>query len=262
MPFTAKFDIQHDHPRKVTILDSSNGRDPSAAVNLALQEVIDCCIEQDLFHVLAKRHSEYFALLGAPYPVQLERFAASLFGVALCGAHLVCYVNSDEGMRFWIPRRSKHLYISPGKLDTTVAGGVKAGCSPLQTIVDEAGEEASIPEALIRERVRSRGVMTIMGCTGEYFPGEKGLVVPDVIYLYDMELPADVIPKPHDEEVAGFTLMTLQAVQQAILADEFKPDSAAVLIEFFIRNSIITAENESDFVAINTHLHRRLPFRV
>lgn len=76
-----------------------------------------------------------------------------------------------------------------------------------------------------------------------------------------MELPQDVIPRPHDDEVSSFTLMTVEDLKSALLREEFKPDSAAVLIEFLIRHSFITPENEPDFDEINTRLRRRLPFR-
>lgn len=208
MPFTTDFLVDHD-ARTVTVVDTSGGQDVARAVTAAFQSLVDSCIDQGLFHVLSGRHSEYFSLLGSTYPVKIERFATSLFGVTSCGAHLVCYVNQPDAMRLWIARRSAHLYISPGKLDTTVAGGVKAGASPMQTIIEEANEEASLPESLVRSRIRSRDIMTYMGVTGSEFPGEKGLVVPDVVHLYDMELPADVTPRPHDDEVAGFSLMTV-----------------------------------------------------
>jgi 8-oxo-dGTP pyrophosphatase MutT (NUDIX family) len=262
MPFADDFLVRHEKPRSVTAVISPDTEDIAAAVNQAFQRVIDRCIDQGKFNVLSGRHSEYFALLGANYPVRIERFATSLFGVTSCGAHLVSYVHTEDGLRIWIARRAAHLYISGGRLDTTVAGGVKAGASPLQTIIEEAQEEASLPEILVRERVRARDVMTIMNCTGDTSPGEKGLVCPDVIYLYDMELPIDVVPEPQDEEVESFALMTVEAIQNAILEDEFKPDSAAVLVAFFIRQSIITPENEKDFVDIVQHLHRRLPFPV
>lgn len=51
-------------------------------------------------------------------------------------------------------------------------------------------------------------------------------------------------------------------MQKAILANKFKPDSAAVLIAFFIRHSIITAENEQNLVDVVCHLHRKLPFPI
>lgn len=262
MPWTNNFRVRHEVPRSVVVLDTSDGNDVANAVNAAFQELITICIDRDLFHVLDRQHSELFAILGANYPVQIERFATSLFGITACGAHLVAYVEIDDSVHLWIPRRGMHLYSSPGMLDTTVAGGVKAGTSPLETIVEEAAEEASLPEDLIRAGIRARGAITCMCVTGEDWPGEKGLVLPDVIYVYDIELPEDVLPAPNDDEVVYFTLMSLADVQSALLSKQFKPDSAAVLVEFLIRHGIITAENEPDYVEIITHLHRRLPFRI
>ncbi|CAJ2511252.1 Uu.00g068770.m01.CDS01 [Anthostomella pinea] len=146
-------------------------------------------------------------------------------------------------------------------LDVSVAGGIKAGTSPLDTIIAEAGEEASLPPSLVRKNILSAGVLTYVSATGAEFPGEQGLVVPDLIYAYDMELPADVIPKPHDDEVKGFALMSVPEVQRALLGREFKPDAAAVLVDFLVRHGVITAENEPRLAEITMHLHRRLPFR-
>jgi len=263
MPWTPQFSIQHTHPRRVSVLDSSHGKDTATAVNAAFAALVSTCIDRDLFHVLDGRHSEPFAIVGARYaaPVHIERFAASLFGLTTRGAHLVAYVNTDEGMKIWIPRRSAQLYSCPNMLDVTVAGGVKSGVPPFETIVEEADEEASLPEDLIRWHARSRGVISHIGVTGKGFPGEQGLVVPDYIYVYDIELPSDIIPKPHDDEVSSFECLKVEEVQAALLREEFKPDSAAVLINFFIIHGILTAENEPDFVEISTRLHRRLPFR-
>lgn len=263
MPWTADFDIQHNHPRKVAVLDDSNGKDTANAVNVAFSKIVMTCIEQNLFHVLDGKHSEPFAVVGARYdqPVYIERFATALFGVTSRGAHLVAYQMNDDGIHVWVPRRSAHLYTYPNMLDTTVAGGVKSGMPPFQTIVEEADEEASLPEDLIRKKACCRGVISHMNITGNDFPGEKGLVTPDYVYVYDIELPQDVIPKPHDEEVSSFTLMSIEDLKAALLREEFKPDSAAVLVEFLVRHGIITPENEPDFVDISMRLHRRLPFR-
>lgn len=264
MPWTTKFNVHHSQPRSVTVLDSSNGENTADSINNAFAELITRCIDRDLFHVLDRRHSEPFAIVGARYaaPVYIERFAASLFGLTTRGAHLVAYtITADAGMKIWIPRRAAHLYSYPNMLDATVAGGVKSGVSPFQTVVEEADEEASLPEAYIRQHARSRGVISHMSVTGERFPGEKGLVCPDYIYVYDIKLPVDMVPKPHDDEVGNFYCMTTTEVQTALLKQEFKPDSAAVLINFFITHAIITAENERDYVEICTRLHRRLPFR-
>lgn len=263
MPWTADFIIQRSQPRKVIVLDSSNGKNTADAINAAFSTVVTTCVEQKLFHVLDGRHSEPFAVVGARYDrsVFVERFATALFGLTTRGAHLVAYCMDEGGMKVWVPRRSAHLYTYPNMLDTTVAGGVKSGVPPFQTIVEEADEEAFLPEDLIRQKARCRGVISHMNVTGDDFPGEKGLVTPDYVYVYDIELPEDVTPKPHDEEVSSFTLMSIKELQAALLREEFKPDSAAVLVDFLIRHGIITPENEPDFVEISMRLHRRLPFR-
>jgi 8-oxo-dGTP pyrophosphatase MutT (NUDIX family) len=242
---------------------SASGDETADIVNMTFQDLVTNWIDRNKFHVLCRQHSERVAIPGARYgsPVYIERFALALFGITSQGAHLVAYRNDDSGMKVWISRRSAHLYTSPGMLDTTAAGGVKSGVSPFQTIVEEAYEEASLPEALIRQRAFCRGVVSHMGITGEGFPGEKGLVTPDVCFVYDIELPEDVVPQPHDDEVNSFTLVAIDDLKSALLREEFKPDSAAVLVEFLIRHSFITPENEPDFVEINMKLHRRLPFR-
>ncbi|KAI1210716.1 NUDIX hydrolase domain-like protein [Annulohypoxylon truncatum] len=263
MPWTAHFQVTHIQPRSVTVLDSSKGADTPGAVNAAFAELINTCIEQNTFHVIARTHSEPFAILSARYPVRMERFASALFGITSQGAYITAYTRdaADGQMRLWIPRRAKHLYTSPGLLDSTVAGGIRDGETPLDTLIHEADEEASLPEELVRERVRSVGVLTYVCATADDFPGEKGLVIPDIIYVHDLELPGDVVPKPNDDEVEVFYSMSVEEVRERLLNGEFKPDSAAVLIDFFIRHGIITAANERDYIELNTRLHRRLPFR-
>ncbi|KAK4955250.1 hypothetical protein LTR10_007445 [Elasticomyces elasticus] len=265
MPWTKNFTIYHDHPRSVTILDGSHGRDIASAINDAFAGLVNDCIDRKLFGSLDGRHSEPCTIVSAKYdqPVHVERFAAALFGLTQRGAHLVAYTNDAQvGMKLWIPRRSAHLYTYPGMLDTTVAGGIKSGSSPFLTIIEEAQEEASLPEMLVRQHARSRGAISHLSLTGKGFRGEQGLVVPDFIYVYDMELPFDVVPKPCDDEVGEFSCMSIEEVQATLLNGEFKPDSAAVLIDFLVRHSFIIPENEPDFVEISMRLHRRLPFRV
>ncbi|KAI1780394.1 NUDIX hydrolase domain-like protein [Hypoxylon cercidicola] len=263
MPWTSHFHVSHSQPRSVTVLDSAGGQDTPGAVNAAFQELVNICIEQNLFHIIDGKHSEPFSIVSAKYSCHMERFAAALFGITCRGAYITAYTRTDDGtMKLWIPRRAAHLYTGAGMLDGTVAGGIKAGASPLETVIREADEEASLPEDLVRERVRPVGVITYISVTGSDFPGEKGLVVPLINYVHDLELPGDVVPKPNDDEVEQFYCMTVEEVQKALLNGEFKADSAVVLIEFCIRHGIITADNEKDFIEMNMRIHRRLPFRL
>ncbi|KAJ9160676.1 NUDIX domain-containing protein [Coniochaeta hoffmannii] len=237
MPWTPDFAVHHDAPRSVTVLDASDGEDTAAAINSAFAKLVSICIDRDLFHVLCRQHSEPVAIVGVKYsqPVVVERFAASLFGVMSRGAHLVAYSVREGKKSVWVSRRSAHLYTYPGMLDVTVGGGVKSGVPPLETIVQESEEEASLPEDLIRQRARPRGVVSHMSVTGKDFKGEKGLVVPDYIYVYDIEIPQDIMPRPFDDEVESFYCMTIGELQAALLRMEFKADSAAVMLPFRTR---------------------------
>lgn len=265
MPWTSSFKVQNTPPRSVTVLDSSNGTAPANSLNTALQNLVNTCINHNLFSLLCGQHSELCQITSATSfsrPIYVERFATSLFGLTMRGAHLVAYTQTqDKGMQIWIPRRAPHLFICGGMLDTTVAGGIKGAASPLQTIIEEADEEASLPASLIERRIRSRGVISHMGLTGPGFPGEQGLVTPDFVYVYDIELPVDVLPRPHDEEVSSFQSMGVEELKSRMLSGEFKPDSAAVLVDFLITHGFISADDEADFVEITMRLHRRLPFR-
>jgi isopentenyldiphosphate isomerase len=85
-------------------------------------------------------------------------------------------------------------------------------------------------------------------------------VQPEVEYVYDIKLPADVVPKPNDTEVEEFCLLTVEETKKALANGEFKPNCAVVLIDFFLRHGILTPENEKDFLQIITRIHRRLEF--
>ncbi|QIW96760.1 hypothetical protein AMS68_002278 [Peltaster fructicola] len=69
----------------------------------------------------------------------------------------------------------------------------------------------------------------------------------------------DVVPKPSDDEVAGFELKTIQEVKAALRDGGFKPNCALVLLDFFVRHGILTAHDEG-YLQIVPRLHRVLEF--
>ena len=86
------------------------------------------------------------------------------------------------------------------------------------------------------------------------------MIQPECHHAYDLELPADVIPKPNDNEVEEFYLWTVEQVQERMNEEEFKPDSALLALDFFVRHGIVTVENEGNFDEIRRRLHRELEF--
>ncbi|KAF2101841.1 NUDIX domain-containing protein [Rhizodiscina lignyota] len=257
MPWSSGFKVDHrlKFVQFVDPLDGNSVEDTAQLFAGALQKTIDTAVDQDLFPNLHGMHSEPYKIIGAKQTIHIERFTASLFGIATRGAHMTAYTRAANGeLKFWIPRRAPHLFTYPDMLDSTVAGGVKATHSPFQCIVEEADEEASLPADLVREKAKPVGVLTYMTRNRK-----SGLVRPDMLYVFDLELPEDVVPKPNDEEVANFTLMSLEETVQAMSRGEFKPNCNLVMIDFFVRHGIITEENEVNYVEIISRMHRRIP---
>ena len=232
--------------------------------------------------VMAMRATGHFEILtkgwrGELYPVydeegaiafEIERAASSLFGVVTYGCHMTVYVRrkelSEDGedvIKIWVPRRARTKSTYPGMLDNSVAGGIAAGESPRESLVREAAEEATLPQVLVREKARAAGTVSYFHVRDERAGvGETRLLQPECQYVYDLEVDDDVVLKPGDDEVEGFELMSVEKVKDALARGEFKPNCALVLLDFFVRHGVLSAESESDYVEIVGRLHRFLEF--
>ncbi|GAA5882494.1 hypothetical protein JCM3774_006131 [Rhodotorula dairenensis] len=206
-------------------------------------------------------------LPGSNEAFRMERSACSLFGLTTFGVHLTAYVKEqdDKPMRIWVPRRSPNKQTWPSMLDNTVAGGITAGDLPRKSILRECAEEASLDPVFVAQRVRQTNVITYNSRTAE------GWLSPEVQYCYDLELPdpetelgarEGVIPTTNaaDGEVESFSLMTVDEVVQHMVDGHFKPNCALVLLDFFIRHGLLTAESDTRFLDIVSHLHRPMSF--
>ncbi|EWC47906.1 hypothetical protein DRE_02788 [Drechslerella stenobrocha 248] len=214
------------------------------------------------------RNEQYtiYAPRGTPL-FYMERSATPLFGVIAYGAHMTVYVPKTETtpMRLWVPRRAGGKSTYPNMLDNTVAGGMGDGQTPFECIVKEAGEEASLSADYVRANARPCGTISYFYVRHADAGGEAGLLQPEVQYLYDMvvgdpDLGEGPVPAPCDSEVAEHMLLTVDEVKRELALGHFKPNCAAVVIDFFIRHGILDAENEPELQEIYTRLHRRLEF--
>ena len=245
----------------------------------------------------------------------LERAAVGLLGLNRYGVHLTAYVvssppatgssssssgtgrnsNNKKIEKVWVPRRSAAKQTWPGTLDNTVAGGLSvADPSPLDCVVREADEEASLPEDLVRRNIVFAGTvsylnLTELGSTGATArassdggnaggtklpcppknPEEQGqdraqhhrYVYPECQWIYDLPLPPSITPVPKDGEVESFMLMDLEEVKKRLAAGEFKPNCAVVMLDFLIRHGILTRDEDGrDWDEMMNRMHRRLPF--
>ncbi len=84
-----------------------------------------------------------------------------------------------------------------------------------------------------------------------------GGLKPDVIFVYDLELPADFEPRNTDGEIDEFYLWSMdEAVATTRETSDFKFNCALVNIDFFIRHGALNAETDPDYLEIVTGLRR------
>ncbi|KAL5362911.1 NUDIX hydrolase domain-like protein [Aspergillus floccosus] len=215
--------------------------------------------------ILSGWRNEAFPVYGPRGDVllEIERAASALFGIVTYGVQLLCYVRRQGGgLALWIARRSAAKQTYAGMLDCTAAGGLPAGVRPLEGVVREAVEEASLAAETVRARVRSTGCVSYFHVRGPKAGGETGLLQPEVEYTYEMELGEGVVPRPADDEVEEFSLWGVEEVVAALRRGEFKPNSAVVVVDFLVRHGVVTPENERNYMEIVARLHRRLEFPV
>ena len=188
-----------------------------------------------------------------PDLMRMDRGVTAVFGIRAFGVHLNGIVRRPpsapdrSGLSLWIGTRAADKAVAPGKLDNLVAGGQPAHLSLADNLIKEAEEEAGLAAALTRT-ARSTGVIT-------YSMADRWGVKHDTLYIYDLEIPEEIIPVNTDGEVSGFTLMPVESVLDLVRSgDAFKFNVALVLIDFGIRHGLITPDQEPDFDTLATGL--------
>ena len=181
----------------------------------------------------------------------IDRASAPHFGIRAFGQHMNGYVRDGDALYLWIAKRAANKIAHPGKLDHLVAGGLPYGIGLKDNLIKECGEEAGIGPDLARQ-ARAIGSIT-------YCAQNRAGLKPDVLYCYDLELPADFQPSPEDGEVESFQLHPIQEVAQIVRdTEDFKPNCNLVVIDFLIRYGVLSPEHP-DYVDLVTGLHPRLP---
>lgn len=194
-----------------------------------------------------KLRSELYAVKNkwADTPIAaVNRGAVAVFGMKSYGVHINGWRRrTDDGIDLWIGRRAMDKSVAPGKLDNMVAGGQPYGLNLMDNLVKEAAEEASIPEALARQ-ARPVGSIAYMMETA------NGLR-DDVMFCYDLEMPADFTPINADGETEEFELMPAEDVASLIRSgDALKFNVNLVVTDFLIRHGLINPDTEPDYAAI------------
>ncbi len=218
------------------------------AASEALDRVVRALVDEG---VVPRYHGERYPVTptGREAAVcTLDRAAAPHFGVRAFGQHLNGFVRRRDELLVWVARRARDKWNFPGRLDQMVAGGLPYELTLAENLVKECAEEASIPAELAGA---ARPVGAVTYCQ-ESAHGLK----PDVIYTYDLELPADFTPVACDGEVESFELWPVERLAQTLREGEaFKPNCALVAIDFLVRHGVIDP-GEPDYLAIVAGLRR------
>lgn len=156
-------------------------------------------------------------------------------------------------------RRAFNKKYDAGKLDNTVAGGITSSDTPLETILAKAEEEAGLSLGFVFANIKAEGTLSYFArCSAD----EGRHMRPRELFIFDMELPQDMLPRPHDGEVSEFLRMDALEVKKAILAGEMADDAAIVWLGFLVRRGIVDKENTPDLHQITDRMHRHIPFKI
>lgn len=220
----------------------------AAALSAAVDRVVDGLVAEGR---IPKWRNETFDVAprwNAPPVFRLDRGAVPFFGCRAYGVHLNGYAREGERLFLWIGRRSPTKRVSPNKLDNLVAGGIASGYGVEETLTKEGLEEASIPPELSARALP-------VGALSYRMETQEG-VRDDVLFTYDLELPADFVPQNRDGELVEFTLMPVEAVLERVrTTSDFKFNVNLVILDFAVRHGVLRP-SEPEYLAIANGLHR------
>jgi len=242
-PFSEVFAVEREQVRLVPSGDVDQ-------VSAAVDEVVDRLVVES--HV-PKWRNETFDVMprwGDPPIFRLDRGAVPFFGVRAYGVHLNGYRRDKDGLQLWVGRRAPNKRVAPNKLDNLVAGGIGNGHGIAATLVKECDEEAAIPEALARRAVP-------VGAVSYRMETRLG-IRDDVLFTYDLEVPADFVPQNGDGELVDFALLPVAAVLERVrTTDDFKFNVNLVILDFALRHGLIGVD-DPEYLAVASGLHRPL----
>lgn len=187
-------------------------------------------------------------IFSEPALFRIERSASPLFGMRKYGVQITGYVNhSTKGLCIWFQKRSPTKPTWPNMMDNFVGGGITEGISVLDTAVKEAGEEADVP-AEIAANLRAAGTVSF------FHESDRG-IHPNTEFVFDLELPEDFVPHNNDGEVSDWQLVPVDQVVEVICSEDFKITSSPVVVDWLIRQGIVTHDNQPDLPEIVELIH-------
>ena len=201
--------------------------------------------------IVARHHGEPYRVatdFASPPLMTIDRASVAYFGVRAYGQHLNGYVRDGDELLMWLGRRSRSKPSFPGMLDQLVAGGLPYGITLADNLAKECWEEAAIPADLAAQAVP---VGTVSYCRDT----DSGLKA-DLLFNYDLELPAGFVPRANDGEMEEFLLLPLAEVAGLVEhGAEFKDNCNLVVIDFLIRHGYLGPEH-AQYTALCQGMHQ------
>jgi 8-oxo-dGTP pyrophosphatase MutT (NUDIX family) len=153
-----------------------------------------------------------------PAAFEMERSAFRFFGLRSHAVHVNGFTSDGH---LWCGRRSLTKPTDPGMLDNMAAGGLPAGESLLSCGVREMAEEAGISEGLALSAQFHGKVSTCRSVLSGWHH--------ETLWVYNLTVPADVVPTNQDGEVSEFTCLSPKQVVEAIASHALTVDAACVI---------------------------------
>jgi len=221
-----------------------------AAVSRAVDGVVDTLVGEARVPKWRNETFDGAQRWGALPVYRLDRGAVPFFGTRAYGVHLNGYRREAGTLDLWVGRRSPDKRVAPDKLDNLVAGGIGNGHGLEETLLKEGEEEASMPHSLTSHAVP-------VGAVSYRMETELG-IRDDVLFVYDLEMPADFAPKNQDGEIVHFELMPSSAVLDRVrTSDDFKFNVNLVILDFAMRHGVLRPD-DPEYLDVATGLHRPL----
>lgn len=122
------------------------------------------------------------------------------------------------------------------------------GEPPVESVIREASEEASLPASYVAKHIRSAGSIIFS------HRSPAGWLLPGFYHTFELPLPADLSISPKvnlkDGEVESFELLDVQECFDKLIAGKFKPSSALAILNFMVRGGLYTPEVDAGYDAV------------
>ncbi|WLE60664.1 DUF4743 domain-containing protein [Burkholderia plantarii] len=172
----------------------------------------------------------------APPAAYIERAASRFFGTLTYAVHLNGIVEyaPAEPLRMWLGRRSDTKATDPGMLDNVVAGGIGWGLGVEATLAKECWEEAGMPAELAARAIAGRTVHVLCSLP-EGTQAEQ-------IFVYDLPLPHDFVPRNQDGEVAEHRLVRADEVLRWLESGAMTMDASLATLDSLLRHRVLAPD--------------------